>query len=132
LSLPALDLPISRTGLALYYPSVFRVAPEPGSFRGQAYVEPSSPVLKAEGVHAVTEDVSESWRPDSAAQAALQSLASNYRAHAEGRKTAAPLPAGVAFPVVGPSLFLVSELTGENQSPGIDLTYQREKNGGVK
>jgi len=132
LSLPALDLPVSRTGLALYYPSVFRVTSEPGSFRGQAYAEPSSPVLKAEAARTATEDAGESWRPDSAAQAALQSLASNYRAHAEGRKTAAPLPAGVAFPVVGPSLFLVSELTGENQTPGIDLTYQKEKNGGVK
>jgi hypothetical protein len=132
LALPALDLPISRTGLALYYPSVFRVTPEAGSFRGQTYAEPSSPVLKAEGFRAATEEAGETWRPDSAAQAALQSLASNYRAHSEGRKAAAPLPGGVAFPVLGPSVFLVSELTGENQSPGIDLSYQREKNGGVK
>ncbi len=137
LVLPALDLPISRTGVALYYPSVFRVTPEPGSFRGQVYVEPSSPVLKGSGVRAPADEtsgsaVSQAWRPDSAAQAALQSLASSYRAHSEGRKTAAALPAGIAFPVVGPSVFLVSELTGEGQSPSIDLSYQKEKNGGVK
>ncbi len=136
LALPALDLPISRTGLALYYPPVFRVTPEPGSFRGQAYVEPSSPVLKGDGVYLTTEATSGAAASpqlnSNAAQAALQSLASSYRAHTEGRKTAAPLPTGVSFPAVGPSLFLVSELTGESQSPTIDLSYQREKNGGVK
>ena len=35
--LPALDLPISRTGLLLYYPPLFHVTAEPGTFRTQAY-----------------------------------------------------------------------------------------------
>jgi len=38
----------------------------------------------------------------------------------------------VAFPVVGPSVYLVSELTGEGKGPLIDLDYQRERKGGVK
>ena len=33
LELPALDLPISRTGVELYYSPRFRVEPQPGSFR---------------------------------------------------------------------------------------------------
>jgi hypothetical protein len=31
---------------------------------------------------------------------------------------------------LGPSLYLVSQLTGENQSPSTDLNYQREKKAG--
>ena len=46
ITLPALDLPISRTGLLLYYPPLFRVSAEPGTFRTQEYVNPISAVLE--------------------------------------------------------------------------------------
>jgi len=36
----------------------------------------------------------------------------------------------VSFPAFGPSLFLVSELTGENQSPSVILSFQRDKKAG--
>jgi hypothetical protein len=45
LPLPALDLPISRTGLLLYYPPMFKVAAQPGTFRTQEYQNPISAVL---------------------------------------------------------------------------------------
>src|SRR6266568_6230320 len=45
-TLPALDLPISRTGLLLYYPPLFKVSAEPGTFRAQEYVNPISAVLE--------------------------------------------------------------------------------------
>src|SRR5579864_729721 len=45
-TLPALDLPISRTGLLLYYPPLFRVSAEPGIFHPQAYQNPVSAVLE--------------------------------------------------------------------------------------
>src|SRR5215469_15581598 len=35
--LPALDLPISRTGMLLYYPPRFRLSAEPGTFRTEEY-----------------------------------------------------------------------------------------------
>ena len=43
LALPALDLPVSRTGLLVYHPPLFKVTPEPGSFRTEAYEEPLPP-----------------------------------------------------------------------------------------
>jgi hypothetical protein len=143
LALPALDLPASRTGLTLYYPPLFRVTAEPGSFRAQAEMEPSSAVLRAEGVrvppeaqhrppNAAAQIEAAQQSNSSAAQLALQSLASNYRATSRGRKDATLLPIAVSFPAVGPSMFLVSELTGENQGPTIDLSYQREKKRGAK
>ena len=45
LALPALDLPISRTGLLVYHPPLFKVTPELGSFRTEAYQEPMSAAL---------------------------------------------------------------------------------------
>src|SRR5215472_12709758 len=49
LTLPALDLPISRTGLLLYYPPMFKVSTEPGTFRPQQYQNPSSAALSQPG-----------------------------------------------------------------------------------
>ncbi|MGA8342927.1 MAG: hypothetical protein WB781_13405, partial [Candidatus Sulfotelmatobacter sp.] len=45
-TLPALDLPISRTGLLLYYPPQFRVSAEPGTFHTQEYQNPVSAALE--------------------------------------------------------------------------------------
>src|SRR6202045_2177218 len=45
-TLPALDLPISRTGLLLYYPPLFRVSAEPGTFHAQVYANPAAAVLE--------------------------------------------------------------------------------------
>ena len=152
LGLPALDLPVSRTGLMLYYPPLFKVTAEPGSFRTQEYAEPSSLALTADGMPAPVErerpvssgqtsqsdfvqQLNANFRQQietNSAQTATQTLVSNYRATSDARKTAAPVPIAVSFPAVGPSMFLVSELTGENQGPALDLTYQREKNGGAK
>ena len=61
---------------------------------------------------------------------ATQTLVDNFRATLQGGKAAGILPIKVYFEGFGPSLFLVSELTGENQSPSTDLNYQREKKAG--
>src|SRR5437660_2354189 len=45
LALPALDLPVSRTGLLVYHPPLFKVTPEPGAFRTEPYENPISSAL---------------------------------------------------------------------------------------
>src|SRR3989475_11934870 len=45
LALPALDLPVSRTGLLVYHPPLFKVTPEPGAFRTSPYENPLSSAL---------------------------------------------------------------------------------------
>jgi hypothetical protein len=42
------------------------------------------------------------------------------------------LPINVAFPAFGPSIFLVSELTSENQFPAAQFSFQRDKKAGVR
>jgi hypothetical protein len=141
LALPLLDLPVSRTGLLFYHPPLYRVNLEPGSFRVEKYQGPSSTVL-AEGLASTKEEdiKSSSLRqPQSGpggskdkAQAATQALVDKFRSDSLAGKRAGILPIAVSFPAFGPSVFLVSELTAENQSSNVEFTYQREKKGGAR
>src|SRR5208283_3812176 len=65
LSLPALDLPVSRTGLQVYYPPLFRLSAETGSFHVENYANPLAGVLTA----AVAEPAVDSVVPPPAAAA---------------------------------------------------------------
>jgi len=149
--LPALDLPVSRTGLLVYHPPLFRVTPEPGAFRTERYENPISsalnPPAKFSGgvggtVAAVASPVaplppspdmdSKDEQKSKRSQVATQALVDKFRADSLAGKRAGILPIRVAFPAFGPSLYLVSELTGENQAPSAGLTYQHEKKAGGK
>ena len=61
-----------------------------------------------------------------------QALLDKYRTKSSGGKVAGILPVGISFPVFGPSTFLVSELTAENQTPIADFTYQKDKKRGTR
>jgi hypothetical protein len=129
LALPTLDLPVSRTGVMLYHPPLYRVTPEQGAFRRQEYEKPASPVLNA----ATPPPTYRAGQANNVAgEAATQALVDKYRARFDARKTAAATPVRVSFPAVGPSTYLVSELTGESKAALVDLNYQRERKGGVR
>ena len=153
LALPALDLPVSRTGLLVYHPPLFKVTPQTGeSFREEPYAEPTSAALNpppiAAPISAVRVSAPAPQPPPMAASAEVsaltaesrvitdqvptQTLVDNFRMTFQGGKAAGILPIKVDFAALGPSLYLVSELTGENQSPSTDLNYQREKKAGVR
>jgi hypothetical protein len=138
LALPALDLPISRTGLLLYYPPLFHISAEPGAFRTETYANPTSEAFNlppppppipplAMPQKSVESDLKQ-FREDEATQA----LVDKFRAKSKEGKVAGILPIGISFPAFGPSIFLISELTGENQAPAAELTYQREKPKGAR
>jgi hypothetical protein len=148
LALPALDLPVSRTGLLVFHPPLFKVTSETGSFRAEVYADPISAALNlppasppppasvslaspgagapiaGREIGALTQNSEVVDLP------ATQRLVDDFRATLQGGKAAGILPIKVDFEGLGPSLFLVSELTGENQSPSTDLNYQREKKAG--
>jgi len=148
LALPALDLPVSRTGLLVYHPPLFKVTPENGAFRMEPYENPTSIALNppAGGLGGVIGSSSPTPKPAPASsdvdakdesrlrqsQAATRLLVDKFRADSTAGKRAGILPVRVSFPAFGPSLYLVSELTGENKAPTADLTYQREKKAGGK
>jgi hypothetical protein len=156
LVLPALDLPVSRTGLLVYHPPLFKVTPEPGAFRTEPFENPISTALnspatgfgESRGAVGVaggavsalmsspapaspgTDDKDETKSKRS--QVATEALLDKFRADSLAGKRAGILPIHVSFPAFGPSLYLVSELTGENQAPSAGLTYQHEKKVGGK
>ena len=180
-TLPALDLPISRTGLLLYYPPLFRVTAEPGTFRAQEYVNPTSAALvptvqgspgvavdsngvfhglgdhlagSAGGIGSGSgggmgvgapsaaptlpkendrlEQFAKLKSPEDEKKDATQALLDTFRAKSSAGRVTGILPVNVEFPAFGPSIFLVSELTSENQSPAAEFSFQREKRGGVR
>ena len=144
LTLPALDLPISRTGLLLYYPPLFRVSAEPGTFRTQEYVNPVSAALEPASTafsyavggpkefdrleqFAKLQSNDEKEKKD-----ATRALLDTFKAKSLAGKVTGILPINVAFPAFGPSIFLVSELTSENQSSAAQFNFQRDKKAGVR
>ena len=178
-NLPALDLPISRTGMLLYYPPLFKIAAEPGTFRTQDYENPASAALippspppptfgpgqgggigggifhgmgtgggigsgsgaamtviggpialPAAGSVAGLYDAPPT--DDKEKKDSTQALLDSFRAKSLGGKVTGILPVNVEFPAFGPSIFLVSELTSENQSPAAEFNFQRDKKGGAR
>ncbi len=59
-----------------------------------------------------------------------QALLDSFKAKSKGGKVTGILPINVSFPAFGPSIFLVSELTSENQFPAAEFSFQRDKKGG--
>ena len=132
-SLVAVDLPISKSHLVLHHPPLFRVTPAPGlsgSFRVADYTPPESPALRSEGASGTTaqQRPEDELTPD---QSEMKQLIAKIR---EKRSTqpSRNLPLRVVFPHFGPSIFLVSELTGENQTPAVEIDFQRERKRGEK
>lgn len=150
LALPALDLPISRTGVVLYHAPQFRVTSEPGTFRVEPYENPFSAALQpaalaaSGGVSSFSingardREIDGQNNNDTAFQipgtlpSPQNKALDDFRNRSMGGKSARVLPIRLSFPAFGSSLFFVSELTAENQSPAIELNYQHEKKEGGK
>lgn len=164
LTLPSLDLPISRTGVLLYYPPMYRVSAEPGTFRAQQYQNPTSaafgpidvgtgsPISRTgiavgqagsfggaivdanapPGNPKASRLLTDKQHSDDEKKDSMQALLDSFKAKSLGGKVTGVLPVNVSFPAFGPSIFLVSELTSENQFPAAELSFQRDKKGGVR
>src|SRR5580658_3251183 len=96
----------------LYVPPLFRVSPEPGAFRVQSYEKPASEVLTGSAASATPVFAR---GPEAPQDAATQALVDRYRARAGPGRSSGSVPVNVSFPSVGPSMFLVAELTGEGK-----------------
>jgi hypothetical protein len=118
---PALDLPVSRTGVELHYSPRFRVMLQPGSFRvaddpgpvAEALLRPTAPIA------------SEPRARDERAAAGLQALIDRFNGASGSRTVIGSLPVHVTFPSFGPSIFLATELTAETRASWVDLALKR-------
>jgi hypothetical protein len=117
--LPAVDLPISRTGLTLHYSPRFAIEPRRGAFRVDDDTGPWSAALRdpaASQSSAPPAPAPPPASPDREFKLLLDQLKED-----SGRLRQGVIPVAVAFPAVGTSLFLASELTPESQPPAIDI-----------
>jgi hypothetical protein len=130
LPLPAVDLPVARTGVVLHHSPRFRIDPEPGVFRPEPDNGPFTMALRDEVALPESEAqpvyLDELRAPAWPSAPAEEDLVAKYRRESAGRTLAGLLPARVAFPRFGPSVFLMSELTAELQAPSIEFFYKRE------
>jgi hypothetical protein len=161
-TLPALDLPISRTGVLFYYPPMFRVAAEPGTFRTQEYQGPISAALSndesvsvagfsagaAAGGPVVVNGPTQTAQlqqfdrletfaklqtnDDKEKKDATQALLDSFKSKSMAGRVTGIVPVNIDFPAFGPSIYLVSELTSENQSPVAAFSFQHDKKGGAR
>jgi hypothetical protein len=123
--LPALDLPVSRTGLELYYSPRFHVEAQPGVFRAG-----NDPGVFAEALRGPAPPAFAAMKSVGEASAAsgLQALVDRFRNEPGGRTVVGSLPVHVTFPAFGPAIFLASELTAEGRASSVDLTFKRTRN----
>lgn len=131
-SLVAVDLPISKSNLLLHHPPLFRLTPvlgASGSFRVVTYTAPQSPALQTD-VAATATDQQQAEGEIPAEKAETKMLVAQLRDNPRGSGPARNRPLRVVFPHFGPSIFLISELTGENQTPAIEFDFQRERKRG--
>ena len=134
LTLLTVDLPISKSHLLLHHPPLFRLTAPPGmsgTFRVVPYEAPESNAL-TNGVPATSLTLAESSVQTDAIADSARQLVSKLHDAKRAATPARNLPLRVAFPHFGPSIFLKSELTSENQTPVVELDFQRDRKRGER
>jgi len=132
LSLVSVDLPISKSRFLLHHSPIFRLTAPPGiagSFRIAPFEAPTSAALSNRGTTAKPTGYSGGTvSSDAVSEFTQKVLSQNKRGSTPTRN----LPLRVSFPHFGPSIFMISELTSENQTPVVDLDFQRDRKRGEK
>jgi hypothetical protein len=132
-TLPSVDLPVSKSGLEVRYSPRFRVTGIAGAFRPASFEAPAAAVLAdlpdSPPPAPPPPKSSAGARADVAKSAGVaeeqQALIDRFQ-EGRARRVAGVLPVRVPFPDVGPVLFVVSELTAEAQAPTLGIDYRRE------
>jgi hypothetical protein len=132
LSLLTLDMPISKLGVLIHHSPMFRLTPMPGNFRSVPYEAPSSAALQSASVSNARFEMPSAGPAASITLDATSALVSRLHQTGAASRPMRILPPRVTFPHFGPSIFLVSELTGENQSPVVEVDFQRDKKRGER
>jgi hypothetical protein len=63
---------------------------------------------------------------------ATQALLDSFKSKSMAGRVTGIVPVNIDFPAFGPSIYLVSELTSENQSPVAEFNFQHDKKAGAR
>ena len=117
--LPAVDLPISRTGLTVHYSPLFAIEPQPGTFRLSPDSGPWTDALRGAVMNSPPPPPAPAAPRLREEDKTTIDLLDQFKKDARVR--AGVVPIAISFPSVGPSIFLAAELTPETQSPSVEL-----------
>jgi hypothetical protein len=132
LPLVSVDLPISKSHLLLHHSPLFKLTPPPGiatSFRVAPFESSMSEALRSKEAYVAKPAGGFSGGISEPVTEFTQKVLSQSK---RGSTPVRNLPLRVSFPHFGPSIFMISELTSENQIPVVDLDFQRGKKRGEK
>ncbi|MFN7922538.1 MAG: hypothetical protein U0Q16_20710 [Bryobacteraceae bacterium] len=124
--LPKVDVPVSRSAVALFLPAQYKVTAEPGAYHVEEFRATESLAFRTAFVASAA--TANPLLNSNVAMANAQKLADAFRARKQSRLPVVTADA-LDFPSYGPSIFLTAELTAENQQPQIELSYQEQKGG---
>lgn len=124
LRLPAIDLPVARTGVLLHHPPTVRLEVETaGAFRVTddlgPFAQPMSAPRPATRPAAIDDT-------RSGAPADVVALVARLRREQAGRPLW-PSDAGFEFPALGPAVFLRSELTADAEPPALTFVLRSSR-----
>lgn len=128
LVLPAIDLPISRTGLTVFHSPLFDLDAQPGAFRVSNDTGERTEAMRVAAMPAPAPEPAPAPAPMDARDKDARMLLDQLRKEAV-RVRQGVVPIAIQFPSIGPSIFLESELTAETQSPSVALRV-RQTGGG--
>jgi hypothetical protein len=120
IDLPALDLPVSRTGIQFSYSPRFRVTLTAGAFRVENDPGPIAVALRSSSASIPSFNVSVDLHPPDK----IQALVDEFRKESGGRVVGS-LPVDITFPEFGPSVFFATELTAESRAPFVEVAFKR-------
>jgi hypothetical protein len=125
LVLPAIDLPISRTGLTVFHSPMFGLDVQPGAFRVSNDSGERTDAMRAADLPAPpSSPAAPPALPGDGRDRDDKALLDQLRKEA-GRVRQGVVPIAIQFPSIGPSIFLESELTAEAQSPSVVLRVRQ-------
>lgn len=133
LSLVTVDLPISKSHLLLHHSPLFRLTPAvstSGNFRVAPFDSVQASAMAYRSLASSANPTVDYQTSTDASSELSQKLVSQLRDNKRGSRPARNLPLRVSFPHFGPSVFLMAELTSENQTPVAEFDFQRDKKRG--
>ena len=124
LVLPAIDRPISSTGLTVFHSPMFDLDVQPGAFRVSTDSGERTDAMRAADEPAPLASPASASRSADAPDKDARILLDQLRKEAV-RVRQGVVPIAIQFPSIGPSIFLESELTAEAQSPSVALRVRQ-------
>lgn len=126
IALPAVDVPVSRTGVKIFYSPRYEIDVKPGAFRAAVDPGPYSALLRGAMIaNSPAPPAAPAPPGEVGSRDAEMKVLIDRVMNEAGRTREGVVPLSIDFPAIGPSTFVEAELTAEAQVPAIDIQYHR-------